>query len=60
MLRIVIGWICMLIHCSAAGVCACLAVCVVLFGCLVFMVRFVLVYIVIWWLLHFVGCAYGV
>lgn len=33
----------MLIHCSAAGVCTCLAVCGVVFGCLVFMVRFVLV-----------------
>lgn len=43
MLCIVVGWVCMLMHCSAVGFCTCLAACVVLFSCLVFIVRFVLV-----------------
>lgn len=38
-----IGWVCMLMYCSAAGLCTYLAACVALFGCLVFMVRFALV-----------------
>lgn len=42
-LRIMVGWVCMLMHCSAVGFCTCLAACVVLFSCLVFIVRFALI-----------------